>query len=130
MNDDARDALRQSAGDLRARAATGVLAVMAARDLQAVVPATLTRLVSQEIESGAFEQRWVDALQEAEARLPNATGRELALAAIAGVLAWHQNLAREVIKKYADKIESERRGLEGRVAGIEEALAVLEEPPA
>lgn len=122
-----REELHATASSLRLKASQGVLAVMAARDLLAVLPAGLRAAVDAAISSGELKQQWEKELAQASAALPDS--EEAVLAAVTAMLAWQQNVAAKVVQKYVEKIEGERKVAEGRAAGIEEALAALAEEP-
>lgn len=118
-----RDALEQGARELRTKAANGVYAVMAARDLVALLPKAMADAIEQALDAGALKERWDAELAEAQAEFGDTP--EASLAAVTAMLAWQQKLARDIAAKYADKIEQERKALESRADGIEQALKAL-----
>jgi hypothetical protein len=118
--------LRNTAAGLRLKAEVGLAASAAARDLATLVPSALEKAVEKALESGDLLSRWKQALDDARSSIgPDPTDDEVTMAALADVLAWHRRVAGDTARRYLDKVEGDRRALEGRAAGIEEALGVL-----
>lgn len=129
MTDEAAGKLRQQAAQLQLKAMTGTPAVAAAHDVAAILPRELAAVVHAELATEAFRERWRRAKVVAASKLTDGpqppADEDLAVAALLDILAWHGQQAAKVALTYAHKIEGDRRALEGRAAGIAEALQVL-----
>ena len=134
MTDSRIKLLRNSAAALRSKAASGKLEAVSLRQAGRTVGLELTKAVEEAFRSGALTQRWHDAVQTAARE--GLAGEEVHVAALGEVL---MHFARETGKRLtevANRAEGECTHMEGRAAGIEDALAQLapeepqEDPPA
>lgn len=121
MSESAAKLLRNTAAGLRMKVGVGAVATQAARDLAAFLPKRLTELIDQDLSSGALEQRWKKALEAAKD-----LGPEAQLGALADILQQEAKVAGRLAIDYMLRVEGDRRYAEGRAAGIEEALGLLE----
>ena len=118
--------LRQLAASHRLKAMTGQVATAAARDLHHLVTQAMEGAVERGLDDGTLRARWEKALADAAENVgPDPSPVEVQLAALVDVLAWLRAVAKRTASDYAEKIEGDRRAVEGRAAGIEEALALL-----
>lgn len=122
-----QEELRQEAANLRMKAATGQLAVAAARDIAVRLPRELAAEIEKQIASGEFAKRWAKEWGAARAVAPtldnpDAADEEATLAAVAALLAWHAKLAQNVAARYAEETENQRQRAIGKAEGIEATL--------
>lgn len=133
MSDARAQLLRNTAAGLRLKAHQGQLAVAAARDLASILPRALHAAVEADLDSGALQKRWADALATARKDVPpDSSEEDVCLRALLALLAYQTQLATRITFGYVERTEGERRSLEGRASGIEEALGLLthDEPAA
>lgn len=123
---DARIAkLRNNAASLRMKVVTGEVAVAAARDLSVRLPKILLAEIGQEVASGKLAERWAEALKAADEALGP---EEAQVGALASLLTEFAKGVQVKAKAYVKELEDARAQAAGRAQGIEEALALLEEP--